>query len=64
MEKVLFTADEMNWLMHNHANWIIASEKTEKGTFIVDLKGFVTPTQLFDAGRAYQMYLLTPLDNQ
>jgi hypothetical protein len=56
MKKTIFSADEMNWLIHNHQNWIESTEKSERGPFLVDFKDWVTPTQIFDAGRACQMY--------
>jgi hypothetical protein len=58
MKKVIFSADEMNWLINSHKNWIESTEKTEHNLFLVDLKDYVTPTQLFDAGKSFQLDLI------
>jgi hypothetical protein len=65
--KILLTPDELTYLQGTNPKWIKSIEKsmltTSENSFVT-VSDFVTPTQIYSFGREYQMYLLTPLDNQ
>jgi hypothetical protein len=58
--RVILTTQETHWFQREKGSWIESIEDSElnNGNSIVVLKQFVLPTELFDAGREYQLYLV------